>query len=271
MQQAAVASINGAVKGQWQWQSYDSKKFCVVSSCGGSCSHGLFQLVAAVVAVMAVDCGPPRLGLWLLRLLVVAWAVAVIYCGCCGCWLWLLWLLIANFFAVNDHCCHGHWLLSSWMWLSRSLIVVGLLVNCWFHGGWFAVAVIYQQDKGRGKDNSIISCLFQQRVLVAVAEILTADMTGENTKIIYNQLACRLWQQGETIVWQQSNGCLLFQRTLIVGLARQWQQGCNQQACWLGYRGGSEKIFTRKWQSTGWFLLPGGGGFGNSCSVIATE
>ena len=69
-----------------------AKKFCVVGSCGGSCSHGLFQLVAAVVAVAAVDCGRRILDcdccscwLWLglLRSLIVA--VAVVDCGCCGC------------------------------------------------------------------------------------------------------------------------------------------------------------------------------------------
>ena len=168
---------------QFLWWFLQSRALSV-GRCSCCCRGGwLWAAVSWIVTVAVVGCGLGCCGhwLWLLRSLIVAVAVALAALVV-DCW----------FFAVNDRCCHGHWLLSSWMWLSRSLIVVGLLVNCWFHGGWFAFAVIYWQDKGRGKDNSIISCLFQQRVLVAVAEILTADMPGENKKIIYNQPACWL-------------------------------------------------------------------------------
>jgi len=208
-------------------KSYDKlrqQKFCGCHFCGGSCSMGscswslqlllLRPLIVAaaswIATVAVVGCGLAVAIIdCLLQSLIMA--VAAVDCGCFGCW-WLIFcswcLLLSRSLTVAIGCgCCGHWL---WQFL---------VVDCWFHDGWFVVAVINHQDKGRSNGNRITSCLLQQRVLVAVIEVLTARKPGENTKIIYNQPACQLWQQGETFIWQQSTGCLVFQLSLLVGLA----------------------------------------------------
>jgi len=179
---------------------------------------------------------------WSLQLLLLQQLIAavdcscrILDCDCCGCWVWL-------------GCC-GHWL---WLWWS--LIVAVAVVDCGCLGCWLLIFC----GQWLLLSWSLTAAIMDVAVMVVDCKIVIRLVScGNREKQSHgnNQL-------GVSTISAQSH--CQYSKTMTARLQSTSLPVVVQS-------GISKKIFTKKWQSTGWFLLPRGVGFGNSCRVTASE